>query len=145
MSESASEQPQGFQPVHTIAFLSLFVALFVPSLAHTAIPPAESAKAFAWPVEMEIEPTASEPLIHAPSGVCWDERKRMCKADNIMTNLAGVIAVHGDSKEITESITELEAASIRAKSLNVLKLGLEDTKQIANNIGFLRSVPAKGS
>ncbi len=94
---------------------------------------------------MKIEPTASEPLIHAPSGVCWDERERMCKADNIMTNLAGVIAVHGDSKEITESITELEAASFRAKSLNVLKLGLEDTKQIANNIGFLRSVPAKGS
>lgn len=85
---------------------SLFFALFVPSLALAAIPqpddapkplsPTESAKAFALPTGMKIELIASEPLIHEPSGVCWDERGRMF-----------VCELHGYNVEGQHDIDEL--------------------------------------
>ena len=56
------------------------------------------------------------------------------KAAPVMTNLAGIIAARGDAKEITESIAALEAASFQGKALEVLKLGLEDTKPLVTKV-----------
>lgn len=56
------------------------------------------------------------------------------KADPVMTNLAGIIAARGEAKEITESIAALEAAAFKGKALEVLKLGLEDTKPLASEV-----------
>ncbi|MBL9143715.1 MAG: c-type cytochrome [Verrucomicrobiaceae bacterium] len=56
------------------------------------------------------------------------------KSAPVMTNLAGIIAARGDEKEITESIAALEAASFQGKALEVLKLGLEDTKPLASKV-----------
>ena len=62
------------------------VALLVLSSAHGDIPkpddapqplsPAESAKLFQVPAGYQIRLLASEPLIHEPSGICWDDKGR---------------------------------------------------------------------
>ncbi len=61
-------------------------ALLVCSAAHGEIPkpddapqplsPAESAKLFQVPAGYQIRLLASEPLIHEPSGICWDDKGR---------------------------------------------------------------------
>ena len=65
---------------------SAALALLVLSTAHGEIPkpddapkplsPAESAKLFQVPAGYQIRLLASEPLIHEPSGICWDEKGR---------------------------------------------------------------------
>lgn len=56
------------------------------------------------------------------------------KGEPVMINLAGVIAARGDAKEISESIAALEAANYNGKPLEILKLGLEDTKPLATKV-----------
>ena len=65
---------------------SAALALLVSSTAHGEIPkpddapkplsPAESAKLFQMPAGYQIRLLASEPLIHEPSGICWDDKGR---------------------------------------------------------------------
>lgn len=65
---------------------SAALALLVLSTAHGEIPkpddapkplsPAESAKLFQVPAGYQIRLLASEPLIHEPSGICWDDKGR---------------------------------------------------------------------
>ena len=82
--------------------VSLFLAVTAlaviphPDDAPKPLSPAESAKAFALPAGMKIELLASEPLIHEPSGVCWDERGRMF-----------VCELHGYNVEGQHDIDEL--------------------------------------
>jgi putative heme-binding domain-containing protein len=53
------------------------------------------------------------------------------KAGRVMENLAGVIASRGEAKELTAAIAALDAAKFTGKALDILKLGLEDTKPSA--------------
>jgi putative membrane-bound dehydrogenase-like protein len=65
---------------------SAALALLIVSTAHGEIPkpddapqplsPAESAKLFQVPAGYQIRLLASEPLIHEPSGICWDDQGR---------------------------------------------------------------------
>lgn len=54
------------------------------------------------------------------------------KSGPVMANLAGIIAARGDAREINESIEALEAAKLDGRPLEILKLGLEETKPLAN-------------
>jgi putative heme-binding domain-containing protein len=54
------------------------------------------------------------------------------KGEPVMNNLAGIIAARGDAKEITETLTALRGSKASAKTLEILQLGLEDTKPLAN-------------
>ena len=56
------------------------------------------------------------------------------KAQRTMENLAGVIAARGEANEIQTSIAALEAAKFVGKTLDILKLGLEETKPLANKV-----------
>lgn len=56
------------------------------------------------------------------------------KSEPVMINLAGVIAARGDVKEISDTIAALESAKFTGKPLDILKLGLEETKPLANKI-----------
>jgi putative membrane-bound dehydrogenase-like protein len=63
-----------------------FLTLILFTTAHGEIPkpddapqplsPAESAKLFQVPTGYQIRLLASEPLIHEPSGICWDDKGR---------------------------------------------------------------------
>lgn len=59
------------------AALALRAEIPHPDDAPKPMSPTESAKAFHLPAGTKIKLLASEPLIHEPSGVCWDERGRM--------------------------------------------------------------------
>ena len=48
-----------------------------PDDAPRALSPEESARRFKVPAGFRIELVASEPLLHEPSGVCWDERGQL--------------------------------------------------------------------
>ena len=52
------------------------------------------------------------------------------KAARVMENLAGVLAARGNTAEISGSIGALESAQFSGKALDILKLGLEDTKPL---------------
>ena len=52
----------------------------------------------------------------------------------VLEGLAGVIASRGDAKEIAESVAALEAAKLTTKALDILKLGLEESKPLANKV-----------
>lgn len=54
------------------------------------------------------------------------------KSEPVMANLAGVIASRGDAKELTEVLAALQAAKFTGKPLDILKLGLEDTRPLVN-------------
>lgn len=56
------------------------------------------------------------------------------KGEAVMVNLAGVIAARGDAKEISDTIAALESAKFTGKPLEILKLGLEEAKPLANKI-----------
>jgi putative heme-binding domain-containing protein len=60
--------------------------------------------------------------------------KQPGKGEPVMINLAGVIAARGDPKEIRDSITALESADSTGKPLEILKLGLEETKPLTNKV-----------
>jgi len=72
--------------------------------------------------------------------ILFDLAQEPGKGGAVMVNLAGVIASRGDAKEISACIGALEAAKFAGKPLDVLKLGLEETKPIANSADF--AVPA---
>lgn len=55
-------------------------------------------------------------------------------SESVMVNLAGIIAARSDAAEITASIAALEAANFNGKPMEILKLGLEDTKPLANKV-----------
>ena len=48
-----------------------------PDDAPRALSPEESARRFKVPAGFRVELIASEPLLHEPSGVCWDERGQL--------------------------------------------------------------------
>ena len=56
------------------------------------------------------------------------------KSEPVMVNLAGIIAARGDAAEIPASIAALEAAKFNGKPMEILRLGLEDTKPLANKV-----------
>lgn len=62
------------------------------------------------------------------------------RSEPVMTNLAGIIAARGDLKEITGAITALEGGKASAKPLEVLKLGLEESRPLPNRVAV--PVPA---
>lgn len=70
-----------------------------PTDAPLSRSPAESARSFHLPAGFSMKLLASEPLIHEPSGVCWDERGRL-----IVTEL------HGYNVEGQYDIDELNKA-----------------------------------
>ncbi len=52
------------------------------------------------------------------------------KSELVMINLAGIIAARGDAKEITDSIAAIKGG----KAHEILQLGLEETKPLANKV-----------
>lgn len=68
---------------------SLFAEIPKPKDAPRPLPTAESAKAFRLPAGTAIRLIASEPLIHEPSGICWDERGRLFVTELHGYNLEG--------------------------------------------------------
>jgi putative heme-binding domain-containing protein len=56
------------------------------------------------------------------------------KGEPVMVNLAGIIAARGDRAEIGAAIAGLVAAKLEGKPLEVLRLGLEETKPIENPV-----------
>ena len=60
-----------------------------PDDAPRPLSPVESAKHFRLPAGFSLELVASEPLIHEPSGVCWDERGRLFVCELHGYNLEG--------------------------------------------------------
>jgi putative membrane-bound dehydrogenase-like protein len=52
------------------------------------------------------------------------------KSERVMENLAGVIAARGEAEEISGMIAKLEAAHFTGKALDILKLGLDETKPL---------------
>ncbi|MDR3405817.1 MAG: c-type cytochrome [Chthoniobacter sp.] len=53
------------------------------------------------------------------------------KAARVMENLAGVIASRGNAEELTTTIAALTTPKFIGKALDILKLGLEETKPLA--------------
>ncbi|HTN01094.1 MAG TPA: hypothetical protein VL132_04415, partial [Planctomycetaceae bacterium] len=60
-----------------------------PQDAPKPLSPAESAKQFHLPDGFRLDLIAAEPLIHEPSGVCWDERGRLFVCELHGYNLEG--------------------------------------------------------
>jgi putative membrane-bound dehydrogenase-like protein len=67
----------------------------IPLPADAPLPrsPRESAAAFVLPDGFRMELVASEPLISAPSGICWDERGRMFVTELHGYNLEGQLEI----------------------------------------------------
>lgn len=82
-------------------FAGLFIALAAvtqaeipqPNDAPKPLSPAESARAFVVPAGMKIRLLASEPLIHEPSGVCWDDCGRLFVCELHGYNVEGQIDI----------------------------------------------------
>lgn len=66
-----------------------FAEIPKPDDAPRPLPPAESANAFHLPAGLSIRLLAGEPLIHEPSGICWDERGRLFVSELHGYNLEG--------------------------------------------------------
>jgi putative membrane-bound dehydrogenase-like protein len=93
-----------------------------PDDAPKPLSPAESARAFALPAGMKIELIASEPLIHEPSGVCWDERGRMFVCELHGYNVEG----QHDIDELNKSgELDLEVRRIQASAASKTKAEAE--------------------
>lgn len=56
------------------------------------------------------------------------------KSEPVMINLAGIIAARGDAAEITGSIAALAATEFHGKPVEILKLGLEEMKPLADKV-----------
>lgn len=70
-----------------------------PVDAPKPLSPKESAAAFKLPEGFRVDVVANEPLIAAPSGVCWDERGRMFVCELHGYNLPG----HLDIEELNKA------------------------------------------
>ena len=68
---------KSFLSLWWLVVLSAFADIPKPYDAPQPLSPEESAKAFAIPSGMKLRLLATEPLIHEPSGICWDERGRV--------------------------------------------------------------------
>jgi putative membrane-bound dehydrogenase-like protein len=66
-----------------------FAEIPKPDDAPRPLPPAESANAFRLTAGLSIRLLAGEPLIHEPSGICWDERGRLFVSELHGYNLEG--------------------------------------------------------
>lgn len=74
----------------TLALQSSMAAeIATPQDAPQPLSPAESAKQFHLPDGFRLDLIAAEPLIHEPSGVCWDERGRLFVCELHGYNLEG--------------------------------------------------------
>lgn len=62
------------------------------------------------------------------------------RSEPVMVNLAGIIAARGDLKEINGAIAALEGGKASAKPLEILKLGLEESRPPPDRTGV--PVPA---
>lgn len=67
--------------------------------APLALPSAEAERSFKLPPGFRMELLASEPLVHEPSGVCWDERGRLYACELHGYNLDG----HYDVEELNKT------------------------------------------
>ena len=52
----------------------------------------------------------------------------------VLENLAGIVAARGEAAELSRIIATLEAAKFSGRTLEILRLGLEDTKPLASKI-----------
>lgn len=85
-----------------------------------ALSPGESARSFHLPEGFRIDLVASEPLIQAPSGVCWDEQGRLYVSELHGYNLEGQYDIDALNKtgkldRIVRRIQADEAAKARAE------------------------------
>src|ERR1700761_8448959 len=95
------------RPVYTVLAAGLLVLAASP--AHAQIPkptdapqplsPVDSAKTFKLPEGFKLELVAAEPLIHEPSGVCWDARGRLFVCELHGYNVEGQL----DIEELNKS------------------------------------------
>ena len=72
-----------------------FVSAQIPAPTDAPKPrtPEQSAAAFKLPAGFRMEVIASEPLLAAPSGICWDERGQMFVSELHGYNLAGQLDI----------------------------------------------------
>ena len=81
--------------LHVIAVAQIQPAADAP----LPLPPAEAERSFKLPAGFHMELLASEPLVHEPSGVCWDERGRLYVCELHGYNLDG----HYDIEELNKT------------------------------------------
>ena len=124
-------QLTGFALVTSIT-LALRGEIPHPDDAPKPLPPAEAAKSFHLPPGLTMKLLASEPLIHEPSGVCWDERGRMIVCELHGYNVEGQYDIDelnktGKLDMEVRRIQAAEAAKQRAQADNygTVKLSLD--------------------
>jgi putative membrane-bound dehydrogenase-like protein len=112
--------------------------------------PEESARAFRVPEGFHIDLVASEPLIQAPSGVCWDENGRLYVSELHGYNLEGQYDIEalnktGQLDRVVRRIQADEVAQQKAEAgiYGVIKI-LKDTNgdgQMDQSRVFARQLP----
>ncbi len=117
----------------TLALLILVATASAQIPAPTDAPfprsPAESAASFALPDGFRMELVASEPLISAPSGICWDARGRMFISELHGYNLEGQLDIEDLNKtgKLDTQVRRVEAEekfkiASKAGTFGVVKL-----------------------
>ncbi len=103
-----------------VSIFSLCVATVlaqIPSPTDAPKPrtPEQSAAAFKLPAGFKMEIIASEPLLAAPSGICWDERGQMFVSELHGYNLAGQLDVEDLNKsgKLDTQVRRLQADAER--------------------------------
>ena len=103
MSSTKASVSMRMLPTVAVIWASLHVmaaAQIQPATdAPRPLPPAESARSFKLPTGFRMELLASEPLVHEPSGVCWDEQGRLYVCELHGYNLDG----HYDIEELNKT------------------------------------------
>ena len=104
-----------------------------PTDAPKARTPEQSAAAFKLPAGFRMEIVASEPLLAAPSGICWDERGQMFVSELHGYNLAGQLDIEDLNKsgKLDTQVRRVQAdekfkKAAEAGTFGVIKL-LRDT------------------
>ncbi len=111
----------------------VFAQIPAPTDAPKARTPEQSAAAFKLPAGFRMEIVASEPLLAAPSGICWDERGQMFVSELHGYNLAGQLDIEDLNKsgKLDTQVRRVQAdekfkKAAEAGTFGVIKL-LRDT------------------
>lgn len=106
-----------FSASAAVALSSIQADIPQPTDAPQPLSPKESARAFVVPQGMQIRLLAAEPLIHEPSGICWDERGRVFVCELHGYNVEGQIDIDelNKSGQLDTTVRRL-AASEQAKT-----------------------------
>ena len=111
----------------------IFAQIPAPTDAPKARTPEQSAAAFKLPAGFRMEIVASEPLLAAPSGICWDERGQMFVSELHGYNLAGQLDIEDLNKsgKLDTQVRRVQAdekfkKAAEAGTFGVIKL-LRDT------------------